>query len=175
MAFSPTPTPTDETSRWAWSGPPPAAPDEPRRPRRLTPPELSMIKGRRLVPVGLGLTAAAACAYTLVNDPNQSSAYPQCPFKALTGLDCPGCGLTRGVFSLLHGRVLEALNHNLLLLVILPVFAYIYAMYVARALGWELPPLRLPKWFGFGLAGFVLVYWVVRNLPGPLHVLDSLA
>ena len=149
--------------------------EPPRRVRRLTPAELATFKGRRAVPIGLGLTAVAACTYAVINDPNQSSAYPQCPFKAMTGLDCPGCGLTRGVYSLLHGRALEALDHNILLLLIVPIFVYMYAVYVARAFGWELPALRFPRWFAPVLAVFVLAYWVVRNVPGPLHRLDSLA
>lgn len=29
---------------------------------------------------------------------------PLCPFRLLTGLDCPGCGLTRSVILAFHGR-----------------------------------------------------------------------
>ena len=31
-----------------------------------------------------------------------------CPFKALIGLDCPTCGLTRSVYNVIHGDFSEA-------------------------------------------------------------------
>jgi len=34
---------------------------------------------------------------------------PLCPFRLLTGLPCPGCGLTRSVVSFLHGDVAGAI------------------------------------------------------------------
>lgn len=35
-----------------------------------------------------------------------------CPFRALTGLPCPGCGLTRSWVYLMHGDVAPALASN---------------------------------------------------------------
>lgn len=33
-----------------------------------------------------------------------------CPFKALTGYDCPGCGLQRSVIALLQGDVIKSME-----------------------------------------------------------------
>lgn len=33
-----------------------------------------------------------------------------CPFKSLTGMPCPGCGLTTATGELLHGQFLASLN-----------------------------------------------------------------
>jgi len=35
-----------------------------------------------------------------------------CWFKRLTGAECPGCGSTRAVISLVHGEFLDAWHHN---------------------------------------------------------------
>jgi hypothetical protein len=35
-----------------------------------------------------------------------------CPFRALAGLPCPGCGTTRSFFALAGGRVLTAVRLN---------------------------------------------------------------
>lgn len=35
-----------------------------------------------------------------------------CPFKALTGIPCPGCGGTRAVQHIFRGEILEALYMN---------------------------------------------------------------
>ena len=37
-----------------------------------------------------------------VFDPLKSSFFPSCPFKSVTGLDCPGCGSQRAIYELLH-------------------------------------------------------------------------
>jgi hypothetical protein len=34
---------------------------------------------------------------------------PLCPFRLLTGLPCPGCGLTRSVVCTLHGDLASAM------------------------------------------------------------------
>ena len=35
-----------------------------------------------------------------------------CQFRNVTGLDCPGCGLTRAFVSIAHGRIAEAFSYN---------------------------------------------------------------
>jgi hypothetical protein len=35
-----------------------------------------------------------------------------CPFKSLTGIPCPGCGLTTATGELLHGQFLASLNSH---------------------------------------------------------------
>src|SRR5262245_59462168 len=55
--------------------------------------------------VAVGGLALTSCIYVAIVDPNtqSSSFYPACTFKQLTGLDCPGCGLTRAMHSLMTG------------------------------------------------------------------------
>ena len=35
-----------------------------------------------------------------------------CPFRAVTGVPCPLCGMTRAVVSAMHGHLLESLRFN---------------------------------------------------------------
>jgi hypothetical protein len=37
---------------------------------------------------------------------------PACPFHALTGLPCPGCGATRALVALAQGDVVRAIGWN---------------------------------------------------------------
>lgn len=126
--------------------------------------------------VGVAALALGGCLYVSAVDPNtERGIYPPCPFKAYTGLDCPGCGLTRAVRALITGDPVRALDHNLLILVMLPVAVYTYVQWVASSFGKQLPSLRVKPWMGWAFAVFVVAYWVVRNLPGPFQWLASTA
>ncbi len=126
---------------------------------------------------GLAGLAAAGCAYVAIVDPNTSSFYPQCPFRALTGLDCPGCGMTRALHSALHGQLLQAADHNLLM-VIVAIIAVVWWAFAALQRRRGRPPVRFrlsPR--VIGAIGIVVVgFWVLRNLPmQPFHWLNSAA
>lgn len=105
---------------------------------------------------------AAAGAWLLYNyAPTAYGFYPRCVFKMLTGLDCPGCGTTRALHHLLHGRVEEAfrLNPMLFVLMVVALFA------LPSLLRGQQPHFITRPWFGW-TAFFVLTsYWVVRNTP----------
>jgi hypothetical protein len=84
------------------------------------------------------VSAGVALAATLYRFPPQSYAfYPQCPFHALTGLLCPGCGATRALAALLHGNFGEAMRLNGLVVVLLPTLAAYGAAGYLRAIAGE--------------------------------------
>jgi hypothetical protein len=91
-----------------------------------------------------------------------------CPWKNLTGLPCPGCGMTRSTFALLQGRYRESLESNafswvvLLLLMIVAVGVSIparYRMAWIRSIGrWE-HRSRWGLWFVIILVIYTLTRW----------------
>lgn len=48
-----------------------------------------------------------------------------CPIRFLTGISCPGCGMTRAVFSALRFRFVEAFRFHPLWILLLPAVASI--------------------------------------------------
>ncbi len=107
---------------------------------------------------GLG---AVALSYLSVVDPHRPGAvFPFCPFKLLTGWDCPACGGLRMTYDVLHGDLSAAAVDNVFVLIGLPLLAAwslwrwrrgrqvvtttLIAVVVVAAIGWT----------------------VVRNLPG---------
>lgn len=122
---------------------------------------------RRLVPPGgVLLLAASAVAYVAAVDPNTDGHYPTCPFLALTGFQCPGCGSLRTVHALAHGHLREAAGLNVLSVAMVPVLLFFWFRWTAaRALD---RPARAragdPRLIWAFLA-VVLGFWLVRNLP----------
>jgi hypothetical protein len=45
-------------------------------------------------------------------NPAQYWFMPKCPFKLITGLSCPGCGIQRAIHAFVHGRFAEAISYN---------------------------------------------------------------
>jgi hypothetical protein len=122
--------------------------------------------------IALGTCAcAAASLFVYAVDPTRHAVYPQCLLYNLTGLYCAGCGATRALHALLHGRVLVAAHDNLLFVALLPVLVYLAAGYGLKA--WRdnvwpkvhLDPRRVLGG-GTGLFLLAMAFTVVRNLPG---------
>ncbi|MEY4137811.1 MAG: hypothetical protein RL205_1939 [Actinomycetota bacterium] len=91
-------------------------------------------RSRRLVaPLLTAGITAGALGYLAAVDPNQAGHYPLCPTKALFGIDCPGCGCLRGLHSLMHGDVVAAADHNILLLIFVPFVVVLWVRWMLRA------------------------------------------
>jgi len=117
--------------------------------------------------------ALGACAVLLFADPADDARYPTCPFLAVTGRWCPGCGSLRGLRALLRGDVAAAAGFNILLLVAVPYLLYSWAAWAAETRGRARPaPLRLPAGAVVAIGVGAVVFAVLRNLPmAPLTAL----
>ena len=60
----------------------------------------------------LGATMTAGVILLAAFPPWGYGFYPSCPFHEWTGLLCPGCGGTRALAALLHGRFAAAWQWN---------------------------------------------------------------
>jgi hypothetical protein len=116
-------------------------------------------------PVASVAAAAAAFAVVALVDPNQPGHYPTCPFFAVTGHWCPGCGSLRAMHALTQGDVAAAAGLNVLALASLPVLALIWLRWARRS--WTGAPRARPAPAAliWALAIGVLVFGVIRNLP----------
>ncbi|TDC94517.1 DUF2752 domain-containing protein [Saccharopolyspora aridisoli] len=115
-----------------------------------------------------GATVLAGCAgaaLVLAAGPTSDAGFPlpPCPIKLLTGFDCPGCGGTRMLFSILHGDFPAALQFNALAVLLLPVLAWSWTAWVAGRLGRRLPTWTRWRWSPQVLLAVVVAWVVVRN------------
>jgi hypothetical protein len=115
--------------------------------------------------VGALATAALVVLYRF--DPATSPLYPPCVFHELTGLHCAGCGSLRAFHALLHGEWRRALGLNPASVMAVPALAVLVARQVwHRARGSEHSANRAPGWVILAIASGIVLYGVVRNLPG---------
>ena len=102
-----------------------------------------------------GVLAAIFGAYLIfVFNPETTSFYPRCPFYVLTGLQCPGCGTSRGLHALLHLRLAEAWRYNPMMMASIPLIIS-FTLF---------PRLCKNVIIGWIVLAVTLVWWIVRNL-----------
>lgn len=121
------------------------------------------------------MAGALACAVLAVRDPNQPGSYGLCPFKAVTGLDCPGCGTLRAVHAMTRGHLGQAAGLNIMSVVMLPVVLVAWVGWMrAGWIGGDHQGLVLPAPLVRALPWLVGAFWVLRNLPlTPFSTLHS--
>lgn len=82
-----------------------------------------------------------------------------CVFHELTGLYCPGCGITRSALSLLELDFYQAFRYNALVFIIIPM----YLMYIVTC---KLKMLRISNFLMAIMLIATLTFGVLRNIPG---------
>lgn len=86
-----------------------------------------------------------------------------CPFHKLTGLYCPGCGITRLIFSLIKFDFYQAFRYNPLVFIMMITF-FIYEIlniFIKK----DIMLLKIKKEYALILLIIVLLFGILRNIP----------
>ena len=130
---------------------------------------------RRRIAVRAGLLAvlaalAAGGLVLLANvPPTLTTFYPKCQLHSVTGLHCPGCGLTRFAAAVAVGDLRQAVAYNAVAAVAAP-FVAVFAAQNLWAWVWGFPPRR---WFSdrwarrvsLAFLAVLIAFFVARNVP----------
>ncbi|MCI7596733.1 MAG: DUF2752 domain-containing protein [Lachnospiraceae bacterium] len=88
-----------------------------------------------------------------------------CIFHEITGLYCPGCGITGMCISLMQGDLLGAISSNPVLFCLSPFLLFVCADSLIRYVRTGLR--TLPGWQSIGIylaIGLLILYCLIRNL-----------
>lgn len=88
-----------------------------------------------------------------------------CLFHELTNLYCPGCGITRMLFSLIKLDFYQAFRYNPLVFILffICIFIQILSIFIRRK-------IKIPEYIYYVLLIIVFIYWIFRNLSLPFGI-----
>lgn len=109
---------------------------------------------KRFIAVAVLIVSAMSLMVLYNFDPSAYNFYPKCPLFVLTGFKCPGCGVSRAFYQILHGNIWEALRYNPILAVIIPIGIF-YTLSSSHS-----KKIALSAVFLIVTA----IWWVLRNL-----------
>lgn len=113
---------------------------------------------------GLLLVATIGIVLVKVYNPEEESFFIPCMLYKLTGIKCPGCGMTRSIHYLVNGNIKQAIWYNLMLIpiIILVIYSlYRYIRYLVK--NEEIINKVLENWLKVFLV-IILIFGVTRNL-----------
>lgn len=121
---------------------------------------------RMLGPVALAGAGLAVGLLLHAVDPREPGHYPTCPFLALTGFYCPGCGAMRATASLTDGNVPAAFGYNPFAVVAIVLLLGIFVEWTARQWSGRQKLMTARPWVIGLFAVLTVAFWIARNLPG---------
>lgn len=116
--------------------------------------------------IWVGLSAIAIFLFFFNPSSPANQFFPKCPFRLITGLQCPGCGSTRAFYQLLHLHPVAAFKLNPLLVLTLPFIVYGFLGFSKSAVTGKpyrrlfIPPIYLWAWLVL-----LTFFWIFRNTP----------
>ncbi|MDO5519905.1 MAG: DUF2752 domain-containing protein [bacterium] len=89
-----------------------------------------------------------------------------CPIRTITGLRCPGCGISHMCMALIQGNFTEAYHANRILFCLLPVFIVEGIHLILRYIKQGNKPLsKWDNWLMYCLIVIIVIWGIVRNIP----------
>jgi Protein of unknown function (DUF2752) len=109
---------------------------------------------------------AAGSLLLMFFNPATAGFFPTCPFRALTGLQCPGCGSTRACYQLIHLHPMAAFKLNPLFMLTLPFILYGLLGFTKSAItGKPQRRIFIPSIYLWAWLALLIFFWVFRNTP----------
>ncbi len=115
----------------------------------------------------IGFTIAGLLIIILYfsKDPSAST-FPKCPLYSTTGIYCPGCGSQRAFHDLLHLNLIGIAKNNILFLVLVLISLYeLTITIINRFYDKRLQSILNQKKALLLMLLFVVIYWILRNIP----------
>src|SRR5205085_12279395 len=114
--------------------------------------------------IGLGAIAIFLFFFNPASASNQF--FPKCPFRLLTGWQCPGCGSTRACYQLMHLHPVAAFKLNPLMVMTVPFIVYGFLGFTKSAItGNPHRRLFIPPFYLWAWLVVLIFFWVFRNTP----------
>lgn len=127
---------------------------------------LSTTKKGRLITIILNAMALVAMALIYAWFYRKTELGIPCVFNLVSGFKCPGCGVTRMLFSLIELDFKSAFLHNPMLLVLLPIFAMFAVKWaVSYILTGKTKAGKSETIIAVVMIIVVSAFGIVRNLP----------
>lgn len=122
---------------------------------------------KRAFTLAFGVLVAAGLTGLLYGWGPHARWFPGCLLHRLTGLHCPGCGMTRAAYASLHGDFGAAFRFNPLGMILLPGALVAIALeLLVWVRGKPLPvTLRVGGRWAWAMVVLILLFWVLRNIP----------
>ncbi|MCD8237132.1 MAG: DUF2752 domain-containing protein [Prevotellaceae bacterium] len=101
-----------------------------------------------------------------LNDPARTVWCPKCVMLAVTGYKCPGCGVQRMFFHVLHGDVIAGIRYN--------YFAALVWVYALVLISGYIVPIKsytkfirehlVNRYVAYSYLILYVVWWIIRNV-----------
>lgn len=88
-----------------------------------------------------------------------------CVFHELTGLYCPGCGMTRALASLANLEIYQAIRYNALIIFLVPAFLLYIVFKIKSYINNEKNKFNIPNYLLWSALIITILYGILRNIP----------